>query len=476
MNKEQKCCGAFPRRKVLKYGLKGAVAASLSPFLWLNASAKQQNRKKPGIILITIDTLRPDHLGCYGYSKNTSPNIDRFAQDALLFEKCLSHAPSTRMSFSSILTGFLPHETRVEEKLILPPGVNTIAEILHQQGYKTAAVISNYVLRKKKGFEQGFMIYDDKMVEREINRNLPERTAEHTTTRAIQLLEQFHKEPLFMWVHYQDPHGPYTPPRDFATLFRNQSQKPRNVRLNTSLSGRGGIPAYQAIEGNTDYHYYVSRYDGEIRFLDEHFKRLVQALKKFGFYDNSLLMLSSDHGEGMGEHDYFFAHSENLYNCLTHVPLILKYGNRLTGRRTDFVQHIDILPTILEFLGLKVDPRLRGSDLRQPQPPNREISAEMRRPKGWGGILVQFSLVLDGLKLIYTPQKKQYDLFDLNSDWAEVNNLINKSNYAEKVKDLKLRLKRICTENFLKVQGIGGLQQKLTEDELKKLKSLGYIR
>lgn len=476
MNKKPTYCGGLCRRKVLKYGLSGAFAASLSPFLWLTGCGKQEHRKKPSIILITIDTLRADHLGCYGYSKNTSPNIDQFAEEALLFENCLSHASDTLLSFSSILTGFLPHETKSTEKFFLPVGVKTLAEILQEEGYKTTAVISNYILQKKQGYDQGFMIYDDTMNQRELVRQWPERTAEHTTNRAIELLKEFHKDQLFMWVHYQDPHGPYTPPESFGKLFRNPRQKPLNIKLNTSLSGRGGIPAYQILNNNTDYYHYVSQYDGEIRYQDEHFKRLVEALKQFGLYDDSLLILSSDHGEGMGEHDYFFAHRENLYNSLTHVPLVIKYGKQLTGRRTDFVQHLDIFPTVLKVLGLKVDSRFRGRDLRRQHGSNREIFAEMILPAVWGGILVQFSLAVDGLKLIYTPQNERYEMFNLKTDRGEEHNLITDYNYVERFKDLTLRLRRICDEDFLKLRIVNEPSDRLIEEELEKLKSLGYIR
>lgn len=243
----------------MKHGFYSSLAVGLSNSLWLSGCSKQHRRKGPSIILITVDALRPDHLSCYGYPKNTSPNINRFAEDALLFENCLSHAPSTRPSFASILSGFLPHETKiVENHMCLPTEVEILPEILRRQGYKTVAVVSNYVLRKKGGWDQGFMIYDDIMNERELVRRWPERIAVHTTDRTVELLKQFHKDPLFMWVHYQDPHGPYTPPGSFAREFLDPNQEPRHLRLNKSLSGRGGIPAYQQLGSHRDFHHYAS--------------------------------------------------------------------------------------------------------------------------------------------------------------------------------------------------------------------------
>ncbi len=174
---------------------------------------RQLDRAKfPSIILITVDTLRADHLGCYGYLRDTSPNIDQLAEEALLFKNCISHAPVTGSSFASILSGFLPHETKVLGNLPLPPEVETLPEIMQMNGYRTIAVVSNYVLRKQNGWVKGFNVYDDEMTNVERTSKHTERVAEHTTNRAIELLKQYHKNKLFMWVHYQDPHGPYTPP------------------------------------------------------------------------------------------------------------------------------------------------------------------------------------------------------------------------------------------------------------------------
>lgn len=472
MNRKANLRGGMSRREMLKYGLYGGLAAGLSGSLWLSGCRKQRGGERPSIILITVDAVRADHLGCYGYSKNTSPNIDRFATEALLFENCLAHAPDTRYSFASILSGFLPHETKITETHQLAAAVKTVPEILRQEGYKTVAVISNFVMRKKQGFEQGFIIYDDTMRDRELVRRWPERVAERTTDRAIELLKEFHKDQLFMWIHYQDPHGPYTPPERLARLFRNPAQKPRNLKLNTSLSGRGGIPFYQRLGTNRDFYDYVARYDGEIRYQDEHFKHLVDVLKELGLYDEALIIFSSDHGEGMGEHNYFFAHGENLYADQLHVPLIIRYGEEPAGRRSDFVQHLDVVPTIFKALGMKMDSRFRGRDLLKQNEKKREIFAEMKSPLVRDGI--KFCVVFDGLKLIYTRLFKKYELFNLKSDPHEEHDLINDPKYRERAGDLKIRLKRIREEDFLGLRVVKR-RQKLTEEEIRKLKSLGYV-
>lgn len=467
-NKKQTSVRGPSRRDILKYGLYGSVMAGLSPSLWLGGCSRRRGGKRPNIFLIIVDTLRPDHLGCYGYPRNTSPNIDQFAKNALLFENCFSHAPTTSPSCACILSGFLSHETK---SLIngrpLSSAVEILPEMLQKQGYKNAAVVSNYVLRKRTNWTQGFDIFDDTMDDKELNRNFPERIAKGTTDRAIELINRFSKDPLFMWIHYQDPHGPYTPPKQYAGLFWNpDDKKPRNLKVNKSLSGWGGIPSYQKLPNSTDYHYYVSQYDAEIRYQDEHFKRLIETLKEQGLFDESLIILTSDHGEGMGEHNYYFAHGGHLYNSLTHVPLIIKQGGELLGRKNYFVQHLDIVPTALNCAGVKPDSRFRGCDLREQNDAQPEIFARQGS---------MFTLIYDGFKVIYFYRARRYELFDLKADPNEEHNLINNPEYRERAKDLTLRLNRIAKEDRLKLN-VYSKPLKLSREEIEKLKSLGYVR
>ena len=466
-------CKSLTRRKVLKYGLWTGLSTALPTGFWTVGCSKGAQEKRPNIFLITVDTLRADHLGCYGYQRNTSPGIDAFAQDAVVFENCLSHAPDTRLSFASMMSGFLPHETGITRYLNLPSEVNTLPSILQRQGYKTLAVIGNYVLRRGQGWEKGFDIFDDTMNERERVRRWPERRAWPTSDRAIELLKEFQEAQLFMWIHYQDPHGPYTPPVGFANLFQDSGQQPQDLRVNTSLSGRGGIPAHQRLGGRRDLHYYISQYDGEIRYVDTHINRFLYALKELNLYDDAVIIFSSDHGEGMGEHAYYFAHGENLYWNQLHVPLIMRYDEKLKGRRADFVQHIDILPTILRLAGMESDSRLRGCDLREQRGTERAIFSEMKSPLVEDSL--KFSIVMNGYKLIYTPLFHQYELFDIEGDRHEEHNLIDKPKYHNQSERLKTRLDHLIKEDLLKIGQIEKPKE-LSEEEIKNLKSLGYVR
>lgn len=424
------------------------------------------------VILISVDTLRADHLGTYGYFRPTSPNVDAFARDGLVFENAIAHASETTSSCGSLLTGFLPHETRAAELHALPLEVETLPEMLAREGYGTVAVVSNYVLRGNQGFSQGFDVYDETMVQREGGRSQPERIAEPTTDRAIELLRAYKDEPLFMWIHYQDPHATYTPPPQYAAVFVDPSLEPRPLAANKLMSGRGGIPQHQILGDHRDYHYYVSQYDGEVHYFDEHFGRLIAALRELDLYDDALIVLTADHGENMGEHDYFFTHGENLYHGVTHVPLIVKHGEALRGRRTEFVQHADIVPTVLGFLGIRLDRPFRGRDLLQPSE-GREIFSETT--VWWSSEKWMYSVVRDGMKLIHRPTLDRFHLFDLKADPGETRDLFFDPAYIRQGDELKRVLARLTTEDLLGLGDVGAPEQ-LSEEEKEKLRSLGYVR
>jgi len=432
---------------------------------------------KPNIILIIVDTLRPDHLGCYGYSKNTSPNIDEFAKESILYEKCFSHAPVTLSSVASIMTGFLPHETRVFDFTtpLFSSKINTLADRLKRKGYTTIAVIGNFVLKKGRGFEQGFDVYDDRMPDRELVRRVPETIAEKMTSKAIAYLKKRPEGKFFLYLHYQDPHGPYTPPSPYNTMFHKENAPTRKLPVNDviieenkitnyekAISGDGGIPFYQKLGDHRDYAYYVSQYDGEIRYFDTHFKRLIDALKDLNLYNNSVIIFTSDHGEGMGEHDYYFAHGKYLYNSLIHVPLIIKYGKR-SGRVKDFVQHIDLVPTILDAIHVKMDSTFRGKNLIKSTYREEEILSELHD---------EYVFIDKGMKLYYDISKNEYRLFDILKDPGEESNILGMAPYKKLENSLKEKARKLHKEDSLNVD----MQLMLpTGEEAEKLRSLGYL-
>jgi arylsulfatase A-like enzyme len=426
----------------------------------------------PSVVLITVDALRPDHLGCYGYSRDTSPNLDRMAAESLVFDRCFANGSETRFSIPSLFTGFLPHETRAYERIPLPAEVVTLAEMLSAGGFETAAVVGNYVLREDRGFSQGFRLYDDDLEDEEQVRRWPESTAEHTTDRAVALLRDDLPEPFFLWVHYQDPHGPYTPPAPHAERFLDRSLSSLELPAIESSSGRGGIPHYQVLGPSRDFHEYVSRYDGEIHYQDAHFERLLAALKERGLYDDALIVVTSDHGEALGEHGYYFTHGDSLYNEQLRVPLIVRFGDDLVGRRTDLAQHLDLVPTILGRAGIDPGLPLRGRDLLDPGSAETEIVAEMNTPVAPDS--PKFSIMKDGWKLIHTPSEERTELFDLGEDPFEERDVAADPRHEELLEALRAALARVLAEDRLGIEAGDSLAEP-SEEEMERLKSLGYL-
>jgi arylsulfatase len=427
---------------------------------------KTPSETKPNIILISVDTLRPDHLGCYGYQRNTTPYLDRFANESLLFERCFSHASNTGPSCTSLLSGFLPHETKViTNHSIVHSNVPMLAEILKNVGYTTYGVVSNYVLRKDQGFEQGFDFYDAQMDERELNRkNVCERIAEKTSNSAMDILRGHSGENFFLWIHYQDPHGPYTPKAPYDTTFLDPGKEPIHLAFNNSFSGKGGISSYQRLQDHTNYHYYVSQYDGEISYFDEHFGRLIDFLKEIRVYDTSLIIFTADHGEAMGEHHFYFAHGHGLTNDLIHVPLIIRYTHLMKGRRKDLVQHLDIVPTILKLIHIKEPFPYRGRNLFADQPEPALILSELG--------LENFSLISGDLKLILYGQNAF--LFDLRKDFFEKHTIANHPLHKNNLYYMRRQVEGLSKEDLLGSEIVHKTPE-LTEEEREKLRSLGYI-
>lgn len=440
-----------------------ALVAVLAVLWWVGPFGA----KPPSVILISVDTLRPDHLGCYGYEHKTSPSVDAFAGESMLFSRCFAQAPTTRPSCGTIVSGYYPHELKIfDNSDNLPPPVVTVAERLRDEGYRTIGVVSNFVLRRGGGFEQGFDYYDDKMDDLELVRGIPERIAEKTTDMAISLLRLHHRNRFFLWIHYQDPHGPYTPRPPFDTMFAGGSDGDRELSINETVSGMGGIPSYQALDGIRSYNHYVARYDGEIRYFDEHFGRLVGELKALDLYDNTLIIFTADHGEGMGEHDYYFAHGEYVYNSLVHVPLLIRHGAKEAGIRDDFAQLADIVPTILGAAGITTNGTLHGSDLLKGSPGGRPILSEMPG---------KYSIIEDGLKLVHHTEANEYFLFDIGSDPGEKNNLLDDAAYADRLSSMAAVLVERLRQDVLGNK-VRRNTQRLTRDEREKLKALGYVQ
>ncbi|MEE2678083.1 MAG: sulfatase [Myxococcota bacterium] len=318
---------------------------------------------RPNLLLVTIDTLRADHLQCYGGPPGVGTQLCRLADAGTRFEWALSTAPSTSPSVASLLTSLHVPQHRVTQNIetVLADEALTVAEALRDSGYATAAFVSNPMLHRVRGMHQGFDVYDHRMQRRELNRpGYAERNAQETTDAALAWAGGHPPEPWFLWVHYQDPHGPYLPPGIRA--MRDPAGSGRLPVLDDE-SGRGGIPRYQALPGLYSPEAYTQLYHVEIAQLDLQLRRLVEGLDALG--TPPAILVTADHGEAFGEDGYWFAHGHSAGLDQVRVPLLYRPapGSRGRGAVTDPVSLVDVAPTLLGLAETEVPESFVGRAL-----------------------------------------------------------------------------------------------------------------
>lgn len=342
---------------VLLFGLTAAVCGGV------NAAEAGFDK----FIVITVDTLRWDNLGCYGYERPVSPAIDAFAAKSARFEWAFSAAPSTWPSMYALHTSRYPG---LGEHLLAngqgwaPIAPPTIASMLREQGCSTAAFVGNVVLRESCGLTTGFGTYDDEFDSIELNRDdFPERICSSLAPAAAAWLEKHSGGPFFLWMHFQDPHGPYTPPEPFRTRFIRADAEPRLLPLLKYSVGRGGIPTYQQLGEHRDFEYYRAQYDGEVNFLDTQLGIFFARLEELGLEDDTVVIITADHGEAFGEQNRFFCHGHAVTPELTHVPLLVYVPGRTPSVEKMPVSLVDIAPTIMDLAGCETPKRFQGKSL-----------------------------------------------------------------------------------------------------------------
>ncbi len=382
--------------------------------------------ERPNVVLVTLDTTRPDYFSCYGYTSGHTPSFDALAAAGVRFENALSASAVTPVSHATILTGKYPyhHGLRVlsaDGGFRLPAGEPTLAGKLRKQGYRTIAVHSAFPVSRHFGFDRDFDVFESvegKMQNDRWELRELQRRSDQTTDLALAAVNKG-KGPFFLWVHYWDPHDPiWIPPREYL----------QDVKLDVS----GNI-----IPGDRN----LDRvYAAEVRFLDEQFGRLIQGLDSRGELTSSLVVVTSDHGEGLsdGEERHGWRAHRLVYQEQIHVPLLLR-GPGIPAARVvpDFVRTVDIVPTIEDYLGLPIDANLDGATLRdliegRPSTPRIAYADQINgydKNSGLGDrkpdAAFLYSVVdADGFKLIYRPHMPEAsELFDLKSDPKELTNL-----------------------------------------------------
>jgi arylsulfatase A-like enzyme len=314
------------------------------------------------VLLITIDTLRADHLGAYGYRRATSPHIDALAGRGTLFERAFTFWPKTRGSFVMMMTGRRDSQNGYSKAhpMLLPFNA-TLASVLQQAGYRTAAVLDNPNLAAALGYARGFESYRETWEEKALD---SETARAHAITEGgIAFLRGARADqPFLLWLHYVNPHAPYTPPAPYDRMFLDEAD--RGPRLPAVSGFHGGVKKEWAAPGHDRLGYYVGQYDGEIAAVDAEVGRVLEALAALPVASRTAVVLTSDHGESLGEHDYYFDHGEDLFDPCLRIPLVVALPGAPAGRRVrDFASTLDLVPTILDAVKVSYPPDLAGTSV-----------------------------------------------------------------------------------------------------------------
>jgi arylsulfatase A-like enzyme/predicted Zn-dependent protease len=417
-------------RSIVAAVMVGAIAVAVA-WWWRTRTPAPEGP----IVIVSIDTLRADRLAVYGYTKGRTPALSAFARDAIVFDRAYAHAPQTLPSHASIFTGRLPFEHKVRDNLgfTLAPGAPTIASLFHGARYDTAGFVSAYVLRTETGIGQGFDVYDATFRAGGADRSPAQvqRPGVDTLAAADAWLNARTSKRFLLFFHIYEPHKPYRPPERFADL---------------------------------------QPYDGEVAFADEITGRLLDSLKKRGWYDDATIVVMADHGEGLGDH-IEEEHGLFLYDEVIRVPWLMKLpGQRGGGRRIGSpVQHIDLLPTLAAMYGVAPPAGLRGRNLLSAMVENgaippQGIYAEALYPRyhfGWSELL---SLTDERFRYIKAPRE---ELYDLERDPGERTNIASSRTQASAA--LRSALEALAAGRDLDKPSA------VSDEDRQRLAALGYV-
>jgi arylsulfatase A-like enzyme len=413
--------------------------------------------ERRSLVLITIDTLRADHLGAYGYFRDTSPHIDRFAADALLFERAVAPMATTLPSHVSIMTstypvrhGILSNFRFFKQPLVTGDHLQTAAQLLRAEAYATAAFTSSSPLSAETGIGAGFDTFHGPPAYEAHDRRVEWR-AEETVDHAIAWLEGA-TSPFFLWVHLFDPHHPYAPPAPHDQAFST------DAALFEFLKRYHFPPRHHARSARE-----TNLYDGEIRYTDEQVGRFLGKLESMGLYENAVIVLTADHGEGLMQHS--LPRHGVIWNEQLLVPLIFRFPAGPTGRRDSLASLIDILPTLAGHGGLPLRAeQLDGIDLLVEE---RSSALSQKRVRADSA---QFTLMEPAWKYWYLPNGGDR-LYDHLSDPHEMTNLIGSApGVGERMRQEIVRLiETNRSRSTLPVR-----EEEIPEPLRRRLEELGY--
>jgi arylsulfatase A-like enzyme len=434
------------------------------------------------VLLITVDALRPDHMSSYGYPRYTTPAIDEMATRGVIFDQAYTYWPKTRGSFAAMFTSLYAsqHGLTVRDR-DLPDFNQTLAETLQTAGYRTAAVIDNGNLDGALGFAQGFDVFEQAWTKaaKEIDRT------EYITQFAVNYIQDKRdSRPFFLWIHYVNPHAPYDPPEELLEPYRNDGIIPRGPEIEPVVGYHGGVNRNLYVEGENHLGDYYDRYDAEITFSDQQVRLVLEALEASPHKGKTLVVFTSDHGESLGEHDYYFDHGFNLFNPCLRIPLILYFpGIVPEGERNQAtVTTLDIFPTILDLAQVTFPPELQGTSM---VPLLNKSKDQIHERLLFQNDQHHIGLSDGRLKLIAYPrteeQERHYELYDTLQDPGELEDRYEESEstiaaYQAELERLRTRTVAWQQETTRRRMGAPAkTDDQLSEETLKNLEALGYV-
>jgi arylsulfatase A-like enzyme len=389
--------------------------------------------------------------------------MDGLAARGVLFDNAFTYWPKTRGSFAAMFTSLYAaqHGLTVRDRDL--PGYNqTLAEVLKDSGYHTAAAVDNGNLDRALGFAQGFDRYEETWL---AGGTEADRTEKLTNFATDFLASYDDAAPFFLWVHYVNPHTPYEPPEDLLSLFRADGIVPPGPELEPVIGYHGGVNRHLFVPGETHWGDYIDRYDGEVAFADRQIGRVLDALEKSSYRDSTLVVLTSDHGESLGEHDYFFDHGYDLFDPSLRVPMILSFPGILPQGEIvqAAVSTLDVFPSILDLAQITFPPGLQGRSL---------ITVVRRSPERLHD------------RLFFQNDRHQVAISELYDTWRDPDELLNRyASSRQAVAPLQAALGSFRTRTVAWQQETdrhrGGAparqDQELSQETLRNLEALGYL-
>jgi len=478
---------------VLGYG-GGALLIAIVAYFYAapEITRPPASERRMNVLLVSIDTLRRDHVGCYGYKLVGTPNLDRFAASATKFENAYCSSPWTLPSMASMITGRYPSICGVSVLSRLRPGIPTLAEILRSAGYRNEAYVTNVFMHPEYGYANGFDAYlmngDSrvlyplrgtllhKWVDTGVRALVAKLGRSRDDTRfngdaTVAALKRLGKgaRPFFLWCHFMDPHNPYTPPRGYVPAYPGMPAAEAYGLLEEFR--KEGVVERPPTEGNVAK--YAMLYDGEIAYVDEQFGRIVAALEEEGLAGNTAFIVLNDHGEEFYDHGSY-GHGHTLYPELINMVFLARIPRCEfpASARNRYVSHVDVVPTVLDALGIAPPAGLDGRSVlgEGPSSPTggqafseflqRGSEAKAVRRGGW--------------LLILEPAGGERELYDLAVDPGATENLAGRGSPAET--DLYPELEYFMAYNRDEVETLGGPSpMALSEDRRARLRGLGYV-